>query len=76
MKETFWNVLCGALPLFKLLFGANVVLVVLLLMMAPFVERGSPAYYVSVMSLVVLVLSLLGSGAVIRHCGKRESAGR
>jgi len=72
MKEVFWNVLCGMVPLFKLFFGVNVVLTVLILMMIPFVERGSPGYYVSVMSFVVLLSSLLGSGIIIRHCGNRE----
>lgn len=68
MADTFWDVLCAALPLFATLFGVSIVLLVLLLFTIPFIEPGSGAYVTSVISGGILLVTLVGSAVVIRVC--------
>lgn len=68
MKREFRDVLCAAFPLFVLLFGVSIVLLVLLVLTFPFVEPGSGAYVTSVLSGGLLLVTLVGSAVVIRVC--------
>lgn len=56
MTATVWQVL----------FGLNVVLLVMLALSWPFQEPGSPARVITVFSLAVIAVSLVGLAVVIR----------
>lgn len=72
MKESFWDVICAALPAFVLLFVLDIVLITFLAVSALFVEPGSAAYYASLLSGGLLAIPFVGSVYVIRRCRKRE----
>lgn len=68
MREAFWETLCPYLGFFSFMFMISVVLLVLQLFTVPFVEAGTATYYISVVTIVVLTASLVGTGVVIRKC--------
>lgn len=71
MSDELWDVLCAGLPLLAVLFALNVVLLTALVLVFPFVERGTSSYYLSVASFAIIGASLVGIGAVIRKCRAR-----
>lgn len=68
MRDRFWEVLCPHVEVFTGLFLLSVVLLVLQLLSLPFVETDTATYYVSVITIVVLALSIVGTGVVVRKC--------
>lgn len=68
-------VLCGLIKiidntmtsLWRALFTANIVLLVLLMLAFPFLQTGSASYVISVVSLGIVTLSLIGLGILIRY---------
>jgi len=71
MREAFWRIMSATLPLLVLLFVANAVLLVLLVLSVPFLDVGSASYYLSVLSGGVILTSLVGLGYAIRKCKQR-----
>lgn len=69
--DEVWDVLCAGLPLLAVLFGLNVALFVTLVLVFPFTDPGSPTYYISITSFLVIGTSLVGITAVIRKCRAR-----
>lgn len=51
----------------RLYFTMNVILLVMLAFSAPFLEPGSGAYVITVLSLAVIVPSIVLSGLAIRY---------
>lgn len=70
--DDVWEVLCAGVPLLGVLFALNVVLLVALVGIFPFVEAGSPSYYVSIFSFVLIGCSIIGIVVVIRKCRARN----
>lgn len=62
----------------RLLFTLNTVVLVMLAMSAPFIEIGSGAFVVSVLSLAFITTSMVGLGGIIwyqqRQDGDESSA--
>lgn len=68
MNERFWQMMCDSLPLFSLLFVANVVLLVMLTATWAFGDPSGGSAFVSGIALVVIAISLGLSTYVIRRC--------
>lgn len=68
MNERFWQMMCDFLPLFQLLFVANVVFLVMLAASWFFGDPSEGSKYVSMLALVVIGIALLLSTYVIRRC--------
>ena len=68
MKETFWQILCDARPLFSILFTANVVFLALLGLSWLFGSRDSEMTTITLLALVPISISFLLSAYVLRRC--------
>lgn len=68
MAEAFWETICPFMPLFRIMFMISVVLLVLLALTIPYIESGSSAFYVNAMTFSVILVTLAGTGIVIRKC--------
>ena len=68
MRERFWEMLCDSLPLFALLFAANVVFLVLLALSWFFGDSDPETTYITMIALVPIGISLALSTYVIRRC--------
>lgn len=55
------------MSLWRVLFTANLVLLTLLMLAFPFLQPGSASYVISVVSLGMIALSLIGLGVLIRY---------
>lgn len=56
MSRSIWNIL----------FTIDIVLLILLVVSLPYVERGTPTFVITMISLVLIVVSLVGLAVVIR----------
>lgn len=68
MRNQFWETLCPHVDIFSGLFLLSVVFFVLQLFSLPFVETDTATYYVSLITIGVLTLSIVGTGIVVRKC--------
>lgn len=72
MNDRFWDHICDQLYAYQITFSLAVLLLILLLISVPFLEWGSDSFAVTLMTLPVLGVLLLGNAFVIRTCRKRE----
>lgn len=72
MREEFEEIVCSSLPLWQFMLVVVIILLTLLGMSLPFLERGSSSYYISLFTAVLLVPLLLVSVYVIWHCSRRN----
>ncbi|WP_317175727.1 hypothetical protein [Halomontanus rarus] len=70
-EEAFWDILCSAAPLLKLVFVMNSILVGLLLVSVPFLTAGSESFYVAIFGASFIALTFLCSGLVLFVCKQR-----
>lgn len=68
MKQRLWSWICEALVFWTMLFGICTVLLVLVLLTLPFVDSGSPEFYVSILSLILIFATLAICVYVVRRC--------
>lgn len=55
----------------RLLFALNAILLVLLMMSAPFIEPGTGTFVVAVISLVLILTSMIGLGAIMWYSQRK-----
>lgn len=72
MRENFWDLACDMIQLWRLLLVFVVVLFAMLGLSFPFVEHGSDSYYISVISIAILLPMLISSLYVLRRCSMRN----
>jgi asparagine N-glycosylation enzyme membrane subunit Stt3 len=77
MLDEFFETVCQHRRLARPVFVINATLFVLLLLVFPFVEPGSSTYYVSLVSVGVIGVTLLAWGGLEYKCRQfeREKAG-
>lgn len=68
--ERFWDTVCGYQQAWYALFVLAIVLFVLLLLALPALEPGSEGYVVATIDLIVLVVTMAGTGFVTLRCRK------
>lgn len=72
MSNDFLEEICKVEQMARPLFAINLTLLLLLLVVFPFIERGSATYYVSLLSFAVIGGTLLLWGGLIYKCRKFE----
>ena len=72
MSEQFFRRICRYRYLLWLLFQFVVVLLLLSLFSVPFLEPGSPTYYISIVNFVILLALLAVSGGLAFVCERRR----
>ena len=72
MSEQFFRRVCRYRYLLWLLFQFVVVLLLLSLFSVPFLEPGSPTYYISIINFVILLALLAASGGLAFVCERRR----
>lgn len=72
-RERFWRDICDASWALSMLLALNLLLLVGLGFSALFVTPGTTTFYVSILSAVIILTSLLLISIVILQCRKRTS---
>lgn len=67
-REHFWNIMCGYQQFWYTLFVLAVALLALLLFSLAFISPGSSAYVIATIDLIILVITIVGTGYVTLHC--------
>lgn len=70
-RERFWRNICDASWALSMLLALNLLLLIGLGISALFVRPGSRTFYVSILSLVIILTSLVLIAAVLLTCRKR-----
>lgn len=72
----FWDIVCDHDGLLKAALSVNVVLLVMLLLAAPGVERGTASHVVMVVNFAILIPLTFVTGYLALRCERRERVDR
>lgn len=72
MADSVGDVVCRAEPVFRLLLAVVVFLVLLFLFSLLTIERGTPAFYISIANFVILSSALLIAVGLLYYCRQRD----
>ena len=72
-SRRFWEFVCAALPVWGILFGLNVIMLVFILLSLFVATPTAGTFYITVINVVLIVAFLSVLAFTIRRCRRGES---
>lgn len=72
MNDRFWQFTCSYRPVWGIALALNTLFLVLILLSIPFIRVPSPTFYVTVLTVLMVLPMFVFSVYVLRRCRIRE----